>query len=225
MYFSEAAKAIASMPPGNCLGALRSSSKKEKMPSCPSPFKNEAYRPACYISPPMWETTCWWPFFLSYQCFTVTVHIRAQFHGSAYRLILRLRSRFPAYVQAPNFCASLVSVEYLHVVMWITHAQKPKFAANPWNTLAVSREFPASVSADSMLTVSRAMQMGPDIDNSDEVLLPWSIRPVHVVQHLYSKKYSYFFPGTNAFLIKVLFGSFMFSFPWPLFYIYHLIFL
>ena len=38
---------------------------------------------------------------------------KAQFHGSAYRRILRLRSRFPAYVQAPNFCASLVSVECL----------------------------------------------------------------------------------------------------------------
>ena len=50
----------------------------------------------------------------------------AQFHGSAYRWILRLQSRFPAYVQAPNFCASLVSVECL--VTWSTHAQKPKFA-------------------------------------------------------------------------------------------------
>ena len=75
--------------------------------------------------------------------------IRAQFHGSAYRRILRLRSRFPAYVQAPNFCASLVSVECL--VTRSTHAQKPKFAANPWNTLAVSTEFPASVSAESAL--------------------------------------------------------------------------
>ena len=35
---------------------------------------------------------------------------RAQFHGSAYRRIMRLRSQFPAYVQVPNFCASLVSV-------------------------------------------------------------------------------------------------------------------
>ena len=86
---------------------------------------------------------------------------RAQFHGSAYRRILRLRSRFPAYVQAPNFCASLVSVECL--VTWSTHAQKPKFAANPWNTLAVSTEFPASVSADSVLTVSRAMKLGPEL--------------------------------------------------------------
>ena len=72
--------------------------------------------------------------------------IRAQFHDSAYRRIMRLWTRFPAYVQAPNFCASLVSVEYQ--VMWSTHAQQPKFAANPWNTLAVSTEFPASVSAE-----------------------------------------------------------------------------
>ena len=53
----------------------------------------------------------------------------AQFHGSAYRRILRLRSRFPAQVQAPNFCASLVSVECL--VTWSTHAQKQKFTAIP----------------------------------------------------------------------------------------------
>ena len=84
---------------------------------------------------------------------------RAQFHGSAYRRILRLQSRFLAYAQAPNFCTSLVRVEYL--VKWSTHAQKPKFTANPWNTLAVSTEFPASVSADSVLTVSRAMKLGP----------------------------------------------------------------
>ena len=43
-----------------------------------------------------------------------------------------------------NFCASLVSVECL--VTRSTHAQKPKFAANPWNTLAISTEFPAFVS-------------------------------------------------------------------------------
>ena len=63
---------------------------------------------------------------------------------SAYRRILRLRSRFPAYLLAPNTCASLVSVECL-LVTWSTHAQTPKFASNPWNRLAVSTEFPASV--------------------------------------------------------------------------------
>ena len=84
----------------------------------------------------------------------------AQFHGSAYRRILRLRSRFAAYVQATNICASLVvSVE--SIVTRSPHAQKPKFPANPLNTLAVSTEFPASVSADSVLTVSRAMKLGP----------------------------------------------------------------
>ena len=35
--------------------------------------------------------------------------------------------------------------------------QKPKFAANLWNTLTISTQFPASVSVDSVLTVSRAM--------------------------------------------------------------------
>ena len=81
----------------------------------------------------------------------------AQFHGSAYSRILRLWSQFPAYVQAPNFCASLVSVECL--VTWSMHVQqKPKFAANLWNMLSVNTY---SVSADSVLTISRAMKLGP----------------------------------------------------------------
>ena len=111
---------------------------------------------------------------------------RAQFHGSAYRRILRLRSRFPAYVQAPNFCASLVSVECL--ITWSTQAQKSKFAANPWNTLAVSTEFPAYVSADSVLTVSRAMNLGPvsslgasphhAYNNKIQVLGHWSCKKI-----------------------------------------------
>ena len=82
----------------------------------------------------------------------------APFHGSAYRQILRLRSWFPGYLQASNFCASLVSVDCL--VMWSTHEQKPRFVANPWNTLVWSTEFAASVNADSVVTVSRAMKMG-----------------------------------------------------------------
>ena len=84
-------------------------------------------------------------------------YTRVRFHGCAYRRVLRLRSRFPAYVQAPNFCTSLVSVECL--VTRNTHAQKPKFAASPWNTLTVSTKFPASI-ADSVLTVSRTMKLG-----------------------------------------------------------------
>ena len=84
----------------------------------------------------------------------------AQSHGSAYRRIQRLRSRFHLYVQAPNFCASLLSVDCL--LMLSTHVQKPKLANNPWNTLAVSTEFPPLVSADSMLTVSRAMKLGTE---------------------------------------------------------------
>ena len=43
-----------------------------------------------------------------------------------------------AYMQAPNFCASLVSVECL--VTWSMHAQKPKITANPWSLLAVSTD-------------------------------------------------------------------------------------
>ena len=52
-------KSIASMPPGHCLGALEMLHStvevyyflmmpftKEKMPWCPCPFKNKAYRPA-----------------------------------------------------------------------------------------------------------------------------------------------------------------------------------
>ena len=52
-------------------------------------------------------------------------HTWAQFHGSAYSRI-RLRSWFPAYMQASNLCASVVSLECL-----VTHAQKPTFAATP----------------------------------------------------------------------------------------------
>ena len=86
--------------------------------------------------------------------------------------ILRLRSRFPAYVQATNFRPSLVSVECL--VTCSTHAQKRKFDANPRNTLAVSTESPASISTNSVLTVSRAMKLGPahkerDIDGEYDV--------------------------------------------------------
>ena len=105
---------------------------------------------------------------------------RAQFHGSAYRQIRRLWLRFPAYVQAPNFCASLVSVECL--VMWSTHAQKLKFAANPWNTLAISTEFPASVCAVSVLMVSRAMKLGPELEF--DVLVKYTNVNWDVTSHL-----------------------------------------
>ena len=61
--------------------------------------------------------------------------------------------------QVPNFCASCVSVDCL--VTWRTQTHKPKFPANPWNTHDVSKEFPASVSVDSLLTISRAMKFDP----------------------------------------------------------------
>ena len=80
----------------------------------------------------------------------------AQFHGSAYRRVLRLRSRFPAYVQAPSFCTSLVSVECL------VGMAEAKVRRQPLKSLAVSTECPASVSADSVLAVSRAIKLGPD---------------------------------------------------------------
>ena len=60
-----------------------------------------------------------------------------------------------------NFHATLVSVVCL--VPWSTHAQKPKFVADPWNTLVVIKEFPATVSADSLLTVSRAMKLSSGV--------------------------------------------------------------
>ena len=57
-------------------------------------------------------------------------YIMAQFHGSAYRRILRLQSRFPViHASTLFFCISLESVECL--VTRSTHAQKPKFAPNP----------------------------------------------------------------------------------------------
>ena len=62
-------------------------------------------------------------------------------------LMALLNAEFCAYdhdspfdMLAPNFCANLVSVECL--VMWSTHSHKQKFTASPWNTLAVSTEFP-----------------------------------------------------------------------------------
>ncbi len=62
----------------------------------------------------------------------------------------------PLTVQATNFCAIRVSEECL--VTWSTHAHKQTFPAFPWNMFDVlSTEFPASVSADSLLTVGRAM--------------------------------------------------------------------
>ena len=76
----------------------------------------------------------------------------AQLICSAYRRIPRLRSQVTAYLRAPNFCASCVlSVECL--VKWSPHAHKPKFP--------LTREIRLPVSADSLLTVSRAMKLGP----------------------------------------------------------------
>ena len=85
---------------------------------------------------------------------------RTLFHGTADCRILRLRSPFYAYLPAPNFCASHVSVEYL--VTRSTHVSKPKLLANPWNTLDVSTEFSASVSVNYLLTVSmQSHDIGP----------------------------------------------------------------
>ena len=51
--------------------------------------------------------------------------------------------------QELNFCASFVSEESLEA--WSLHIHKPKFPANLWNTLDISAEFPASVSANTLL--------------------------------------------------------------------------
>ena len=71
--------------------------------------------------------------------------IRAQFHCSAYCRILRFNHEFSTYVQAPNFCASLGKCRM--------PAQKPKFAANVCNRLAVKHRILASVSANSVLMI------------------------------------------------------------------------
>ena len=72
----------------------------------------------------------------------------------------------PRFMQALNFSASPVSI-YRMPSNADSHEQKPKFSASPWNTLAVSTEFLASVSADSVLRVTRAMNLGPDgLENS-----------------------------------------------------------
>ena len=71
--------------------------------------------------------------------------------------ILRLRSRFIAYVQAPNFCTSLVKmpnkVEYARA--------EAKIRASPWNTLAVSTDFSASVSARFCAYGKQSHEIGP----------------------------------------------------------------
>ncbi len=85
----------------------------------------------------------------------------------------------PLTVQAPSFCASCVSEECLVHALWSTLAHfKQKFSANLWNRLDVSTEFPASVSADSLLTASRAMKLGPDIIIT--IILGYTILEVNV---------------------------------------------
>ena len=61
-------------------------------------------------------------------------------------------------LQVPNFCASCVSKKCL--VTWSTHAHQNS-QNNPSNTIDVSKEFPAFASVDSLLTVSKAMKLGP----------------------------------------------------------------
>ncbi len=60
--------------------------------------------------------------------------------------------------QEPNFPFTCVSKDCL--VMRSTHVHKQRCPANLWNMLSVSAELPASVSADSLLLVSRAMKLG-----------------------------------------------------------------
>ena len=65
----------------------------------------------------------------------------------------------PLTVQVLNFFAGFVSTDRL--LTWSQHRHKQKFPANLENMLDVRAEFPASISADSLLTVSRAMKLGP----------------------------------------------------------------
>ena len=60
------------------------------------------------------------------------------------------------------------------------HAQKPKFAASTWNTLGVSTEFPASISANSVLTVSRTMKLCPVV-----LYLQWCTESVNLLSYRY----------------------------------------
>ena len=70
----------------------------------------------------------------------------------------------PLARQVPSFYGSCVSVECL--VTW-SHTYKPKFPANPVNTLEVYTEVPASAD-DSLFKVSRAMKLGPDLHDRQE---------------------------------------------------------
>ncbi len=73
----------------------------------------------------------------------------------------------PLTVQAPNFCASCVSKECL--VAWSTHAHQQKLPANPWNTLDLSTEFPASVECRFFAYGKQSHGIGPrwllNVDN------------------------------------------------------------
>ena len=54
------------------------------------------------------------------------------------------------------------NVEYQEcLVMWSTNAQI--FLANLRNTLDISTEFPDSISADTLLVVSKSMKLGPGL--------------------------------------------------------------
>ena len=78
---------------------------------------------------------------------------RGQFCSSAYR---QIQLSFSLTLQGDKVQSySCLSEEFL--VVWSMHAHKPKFPANPWTTLDVSMEFPASISTGSLPSVSRAI--------------------------------------------------------------------
>ena len=87
-------------------------------------------------------------------CLILTQFTWAQVLGSVYHQVLLSITILRLLCKCKHFCASLVSIECL--VLWSTHA-------NAWNTLDVSVAFPTFISAESLLTVNRAMKLGHDV--------------------------------------------------------------
>ena len=67
-----------------------------------------------------------------------------------------------SWITCKRQISALAVLAHRCLVTWSMQVHKPKFPAKLWNTLEVSKEFPASISADSLLTVSIAVKLGPD---------------------------------------------------------------
>ena len=119
-------------------------------------------------------------------------------------LCLSLNSALMIAIPGLRASASFVNIECL--VMWSTQALKPKFAANPKNTLVVSTQFPASVSADAVLKVQKSHEIRPWLFH-----ILWNLRYKKIIDSFSKMKLVFFLHGFNALCICVgdVFGQFI----------------